>query len=186
MSTVSLYYPTSEQSSKLTASRLGTVLWAQSSSASDPERNEIFLTISAPDVPPKSFKADLKSTSLAFTGHSDTKKTTYHVQLDFYGEIDIENSKTNHTSRDVEFVLRKKELKEEYWPRLLKDDKKMHFLKTDFNKWVDEDEQDAAPEEDAGGMGGGMPDMGAMGGMGGMGGDGGFGGIGTIYLVPVL
>ena len=46
-------------------------------------------------------------------------------------------------------------------------------------QWVDEDEQDAAPEDDpAAGMGG-MPDMGAMGGMGGMGGgDGGFGGIG--------
>ena len=31
-------------------------------------------------------------------------------------------------------VLRKKELKEEYWPRLLKDNKKMHFLKTNFDK----------------------------------------------------
>lgn len=34
----------------------------------------------------------------------------------------------------MEFVLRKKELKEEFWPRLLKDSKKMHFLKTDFDK----------------------------------------------------
>ena len=32
------------------------------------------------------------------------------------------------------FKLRKKEMKEEYWPRLLKDNKKMHFLKTDFDK----------------------------------------------------
>lgn len=31
-------------------------------------------------------------------------------------------------------MLRKKELKEEYWPRLLKESKKMHFLKTDFDK----------------------------------------------------
>lgn len=31
-------------------------------------------------------------------------------------------------------MLRKKELKTEYWPRLLKDSKKMHFLKTDFDK----------------------------------------------------
>lgn len=77
---------------------------------------------------------DLKATSLTFTGHSDTKKTTYHVELEFYAEIDVENSKTHHTSRDVFFVLRKKELKEEYWPRLLKDSKKMHFLKTDFDK----------------------------------------------------
>ena len=40
----------------------------------------------------------------------------------------------NHTSRDVEFVLRKKDLKEEYWPRLLKESKKVHFLKTNFDK----------------------------------------------------
>lgn len=82
-------------------------------------------------------------------------------------------------------MLRKKEAKEEYWPRLLKESKKMHFLKTDFDKWVDEDEQDEKPEDEGmgGGMGG-MPDMGAMGGMGGMGGmgaDGGFGGIGTLF-----
>ena len=79
-------------------------------------------------------KLDLQSTKLTFTGHSDTKKTDYHVELEFYDEIDVENSKTNHTARDVELVLRKKELKEEYWPRLLKSDKKMHFLKTDFDK----------------------------------------------------
>ena len=85
-------------------------------------------------MPDKSFKVDLKPTSLTFTGHSDTKKTTYHVELEFFGEIDVENSKTHHTSRDVEFVLRKKELKEEYWPRLLKETKKVHFLKTNFDK----------------------------------------------------
>ena len=46
----------------------------------------------------------------------------------------MEKSQTHHTSRDVMFKLRKKEMKEEYWPRLLKDSKKMHFLKTDFDK----------------------------------------------------
>ena len=108
------------------------VLWAQRSSSSNPERNYIHLTISAPDVP--KIDVDLKATSINFTGHSDTKKTTYHVELDLFGEIDVENSKTIHTSRDVEFVLRKKELKEEYWPRLLKDKQKVHFLKTNFDK----------------------------------------------------
>ena len=77
---------------------------------------------------------DLKPTSLTFTGHSETKKTTYHVKLEFYSEIDVENSKTSHTSKNFEFVLRKKEAKDEYWPRLLKESKKVHFLKTDFDK----------------------------------------------------
>ncbi|KAL6719510.1 p23 chaperone protein wos2 [Lecanora helva] len=153
------------------------VTWAQRSSTTDAERNYVYLTIAAPDVPDKSFKVDLKPNSLTFNGHSETKKTTYHVELEFYAEIDPENSKTHHTSRDVEFVLRKKELKAEYWPRLLKESAKVHFLKTNFDKWVDEDEQDAAPEDDMagmGGMGGGMP---GMPGMGDMGGKDGFGGI---------
>jgi len=142
------------------------VLWAQRSSTSEPEKNYIYLTISVPDVPKSSLKLDLTPTRLIFTGTSDTKKTTYHLDLEFYGEIDVENSKTNHSAKDIEMILRKKELKEEYWPRLLKDKAKVHFLRTDFDKWVDQDEQNEAPEDDY------MNNFG-----GGMGEDGGFGGI---------
>jgi HSP20 family molecular chaperone IbpA len=149
------------------------VLWAQRSSAVDAEKNFIYLTISVPDVPKENLKLDLKPTTLKFNGHSDSLKRTYHLELEFYAEIDPENSNVHHTGRNIELKLRKKELKEEYWPRLLKEAKKLQFLKTDFDKWVDEDEQNEAPEEDMsqfGGMGG-MPGMG-----GGMGG-GDFGGI---------
>jgi hypothetical protein len=110
------------------------VLWAQRSSTSEPEKNYIYLTISVPDVPKSSLKLDLTPTRLIFTGTSDTKKTTYHLDLEFYAEIDVENSKTNHSAKDIELILRKKELKEEYWPRLLKDKAKVHFLRTDFDK----------------------------------------------------
>lgn len=145
------------------------VTWAQRSSSSDAEKNYIYLTIVAADVPESDLKLDLKDSSLSFKGTSTSKKVTYAIDLEFYAEIDPKESKINHSGRDVSLVLRKKELKEEYWPRLLKDSKKMHFLKTDFDKWVDEDEQDEAPEEDY------MNQMNPMGGAGG--GDGGFGGI---------
>jgi len=145
------------------------VLWAQRSNKDEPEKNFIYLTISAPDVPKSSMKLNLTDTKLTFTGHSETKKTTYHIELEFFAEIDPANSKTNHSARDVEMILRKKEAKEEFWPRLLKDNKRMHFLKTDFDKWVDEDEQNAVPEDDY------MNNFGGQG-MGG-GDDGGFGGI---------
>ena len=124
------------------------VTWAQRSSSSDPEKNYIYLTIVAADVPESDLKLDLKETSLSFKGPSTSKKVTYAIDIDFYAEIDPKESKINHSGRDVSLVLRKKELKEEYWPRLLKDSKKVHYLKTDFDKWVDEDEQDEAPEED--------------------------------------
>lgn len=154
------------------------VLWAQRSNKTEAAKNVIYLTISVPDIQPANLKLDLKPQSLTFSGHSDSLKRDYHVELEFYGEIDVSASKTNHTAKNVELVLRKKELKEEFWPRLLKNAQKVHFLKTDFDKWVDEDEQDDAPEDDLGNMGGmgGMPGMGDMSSMmGGAGGD--FGGI---------
>jgi len=156
------------------------VLWAQRSHKTDAAKNFIYLTITVPDVQASKLKLDLKPTTLTFAGHSDSLKRDYQVALEFYAEIDPAESKVNHTAKNIELVLRKKELKEEFWPRLLKDAKKVHFLKTDFDKWVDEDEQDEAPEEDlAGNMGGmgGMPGMGDMSSMMGGGAGGDFGGI---------
>lgn len=143
------------------------VTWAQRSSESDPEKNYVFLTIVAADVPESDLKLDLQPTKLSFKGTSTSKKVTYAVDLEFFAEIDPKESKIQHSGRDVTLVLRKKELKEEFWPRLLKDKAKVHFLKTNFDKWVDEDEQDEAPADDE--M---MNQMNPMGG-----GDGGFGGI---------
>jgi len=159
------------------------VLWAQRSNPTVPEKNVVLLTISVPDVPKDKMQLDLKPTGLVFTAYSNLTKKTYHLDIEFYAEISKEDSLVNHTGKNVELRLRKKEMKEEFWPRLLKESKKVHYLKTDFDKWVDEDEQEEAVEDDAmanmGGMGG-MPGMGGdmasmMGGMGGAGGD--FGGI---------
>ncbi|KAJ8117595.1 hypothetical protein OPT61_g1238 [Boeremia exigua] len=144
------------------------VTWAQRSSDHDAEKNYVFLTIVAADVPESDLKLDLQPTKLSFKGTSSSKKLTYAVDLEFFAEIDPKESKIQHSGRDVTLVLRKKELKEEFWPRLLKDKAKVHFLKTNFDKWVDEDEQDEAPADDE--M---MNQMNPM--MGG--GEGGFGGI---------
>lgn len=144
------------------------VTWAQRSSTSEPEKNYVFLTIVATDVPESDKQLDLQPTKLTFKGTSTSKKVTYALELEFFAEIDPKESKIHHTGRDIELVLRKKELKEEFWPRLLKDNKKMHFLKTNFDKWVDEDEQDEAPDDEDY-----MSKMNPMGG----GGEGGFGGI---------
>ena len=108
--------------------------WAQRSSETEAEKNHVFLTISVPDVSKEKIKLDIQPQSLSFEGYSETKKATYAVKLEFYDQIDPSASKINHTPRDVEMVLQKKELKAEYWPRLLKDKAKVHFLKTDFDK----------------------------------------------------
>lgn len=122
------------------------------------------MTITVPDVPTSNLKLDLKPTGLTFTGHSDSLKKTYHLELELFAEIDEKASQVNHTGKNVELKLQKKELNEEFWPRLLKEKKKVHFLRTDFDKWVDEDEQNEAADEDLsqfGGMGEffSLPDM---------------------------
>ncbi|KAK5312778.1 p23 chaperone protein wos2 [Exophiala xenobiotica] len=65
-------------------------LWTQRSSSSEPEQNYVYVTISVPDVPFNSLKFDLEPTGLTFTGASDSKKTRYHLDMDFYGEFDVE------------------------------------------------------------------------------------------------
>ncbi|EEH18572.2 hypothetical protein PABG_07632 [Paracoccidioides brasiliensis Pb03] len=166
----------------MAATQTPEVLWAQRSSSTDPEKNILYIHLSVPDVPPFSAKLSLTPTSISFLGHSDTKKVDYKVDLELYGEIDVDNSKSHHSPRGVDLVLRKKELNAEYWPRFLKDAKKAHFLKTDFDKWVDEDEQDTVIEDDYSSFGGmGDDGLGAIDfsklGAGGMGGMPGLGGM---------
>ncbi|KAF3936225.1 hypothetical protein ABW19_dt0205102 [Dactylella cylindrospora] len=172
------------------------VLWAQRSNDSVPEKNIIYLTINVPDVPPEKLTLNLTSNKLSFKG-TNVKGSEYALDIEFFEEIDPAESRKHHSPRGVDCVIRKKTPKEEFWPRLTKEKVKLHWLKTDFDKWVDEDEQDGpAPEPEYdpammsqfGGGGedgfggidfsklGGGADLAGMGGMGGLEGMGGMGG----------
>ena len=59
----------------------------------------------------------------------------------------FQKSKFAVRDRVIEFALEKKDGDGPYWKRLVKEEKKQHWLKVDFNKWRDEDESD----EEAGG-----------------------------------
>ena len=154
------------------------VLWAQRSSATEDEKNIIMLTINVPNMTADATKCDLTSTSLKFesTVQRDASKGIeghkYTFNIEFFENILPAESKQHLTSKCLYLVLRKEKKQEEYWPRLTKEKVRLHNVKTAFDKWVDEDEQTAEPE-DFGGMGGGFdPSMlagaGGAGGMGGM------------------
>ena len=111
---------------------------------------------------------------------SDNK--VHELDLELFGEVKPEESKYMVRGRGAEVVLVKADPEGPYWKRLLKDDKKQHWLKVDFNKWQEEDESD--DEAGAGGGGGAfgggnfeemMRQMGGLGG-GGLDGMGGMGG----------
>ena len=66
-----------------------------------------------------------------------------------------QKSKQLISGRGIEFVLIKAE-EGPYWPRLLREAKKCHWLKVDFNRWRDEDESDDEASGPGGGPGGDM------------------------------
>ncbi|KAL6454278.1 wos2 Protein wos2 [Candida maltosa Xu316] len=166
-----------------TTTHTPTVLWAQRSSETDAAKNIIYLTIQLLD--PVDLKLDLKPDHLSLTAKSsDAEAINYDLNIDFFKEVDPDQSKINtENGSHIFIILRKKEKQEEYWPRLTKEKLKYHYIKTDFDKWVDEDEQDEAKDdpEDFGGPGGAggfdfaqmLSSMGGAGGAGGLGGAGG-------------
>ncbi|KAK0465013.1 HSP20-like chaperone [Desarmillaria tabescens] len=164
------------------------VLWAQRSSVTDEEKNIIYLTVNVPDIQPSTLECNLTPTSISFKTKAGNPEKgipekSYAFDLHFFEEIDPEKSLRRLNTRSLFLTLRKKEKKEEFWPRITKEKVRNAFLKTDFSKWVDEDEQDGVAveaEDDMEAMGGmgGMPGMGGLPGMGGMGGMGGMPGMG--------
>lgn len=154
------------------------ILWAQRSSDSEPEKNVIMLTINVPNMKPEATKCELTTNALHFesTIEADASKgipgNKYVFDIDFFEEIVPAESKQHLTAKNLYLLIRKEKAQEEYWPRLTKEKVRLHNVKTDFDKWVDEDEQAEKADEDLG-MGGFDPSMlsamgGGAGGMGGM------------------
>jgi len=159
------------------------IKWAQRS-------DSLYLTIDLRDV--KDETINLSDTELQFKGKSQDKD--YQVSIEFFKAVDSEGSKYNVLPRSVQMHIMKKDdgtdEEETFWPRLLKDKAlEKNQVKIDWNRYVDEDEEDEAGGFDMsameGGMGmGGMPGMGGMGGMPGMGGMGGMPGMGGMGGMP--
>ena len=70
----------------------------------------------------------------------DGSNQVYEVSLNFYEKLDPATLHKADTSRHLEMVIGKVEAN--WWPRLLKDNTKMPWIKIDFNKWVDEEDEE--------------------------------------------
>eukprot|EP00897_Mesotaenium_endlicherianum_P002983 jgi/Mesen1/2712/ME000168S01798 len=171
-------------------SRHPEIVWAQRSES-------VCLTVELPDAkdPKVSVTPEGKFTYSAAVG-SDNQ--SYEAELELFGPVDVEKSKFHIGLRHTFCVLQKQETG--WWKRLLKaEGKTPPYVKVDWNRWVDEDEEDEKPAgmdnfnmssmgdfgsffavQGMGGMGGMGGLEGMMGGMGGMGGLGGLGGMGDM------
>lgn len=145
-------------------------------------KDSLYLTIALADV--KDEKIVLTDTELKFEGTSGGK--SYEVNVDFFKEVDSEGSTYNVLPRSIQMhILKKDKEEEEFWTRLMKEKAlEKNHVKIDWDRYVDEDEEeegfDMSNMDGGQGMGGMPPGMGGMpGGMGGMpGGMGGMGGMG--------
>lgn len=120
------------------------VLWAQ-------RADKLLLTIDIEDC--QSPLIELDKDKLHFKGKSDSIQqdadhSEHEVTIEFYKPIMADESKHAVRARGIEFVIMKEEAA--WWPRLLKDSTKQHWLKVDFPKWKDQDDSD---DELAAGLG---------------------------------
>ncbi|KAJ7852168.1 HSP20-like chaperone [Mycena olivaceomarginata] len=125
------------------------LLWAQRSSASDEAKNVVYLTVNTPDIQANTLEYSLETQKIFFkakSGNAQIKEYTFN--LDLFGEILPEKSSKTLTARSLYLVLHKKEQKVEYWPRLTREKVKNGQIRTDFNKWVDSDEQSIDVKDD--------------------------------------
>ncbi|EEE59155.1 hypothetical protein OsJ_11066 [Oryza sativa Japonica Group] len=75
----------------------------------------------------------------ARTGPADD--TPYELDLELFDAVNVEESKAAVAARSICYLIKKAESK--WWPRLLKKEGKPPvFLKVDWDKWQDEDDED--------------------------------------------
>lgn len=107
-------------------------VWAQRSDV-------LFLTLNVEcSEPVFEFTED----TMVFSGVGMPEGKKYELNVQFYGKINPDKVFHKNIKRCIEFVIGKAEPQETYWPRLLKEKTKPHWLKVDFNRWEDEGSND--------------------------------------------
>ncbi|XP_061373088.1 co-chaperone protein p23-1-like isoform X2 [Gastrolobium bilobum] len=121
-------------------SRHPPVKWAQRS-------DELYITVELPDAQDVKLKLEPEG-KFYFSATAGAEKIPYEIDIDLFDNIDVNNSKASLGSRNICYLVKKAENK--WWDRLLKQGGKPPiFLKVDWDKWVDEDEeQDNKPASD--------------------------------------
>ncbi|GAB2235463.1 hypothetical protein Droror1_Dr00025888 [Drosera rotundifolia] len=113
-------------------SRHPEVLWAQRS-------NKVYLTIALPDAKDVSVKCEPQGL-FCFSG-TGVQGDKYDCKLELYGQIVSEGCKTTIGLRNILCSVQKEQ--KGWWKRLLKSEEKPPaYIKVDWNKWCDEDDEE--------------------------------------------
>lgn len=93
--------------------------------------------------------------TFTFTATGGAGDNVYELKLELFDKVDVEESKINYGVRSIFCILEKAEKK--WWNKLLRGDgKPPHYVKVDWDKWADEDEDNGSgngpADFDLGGM----------------------------------
>ncbi|KAI3820030.1 hypothetical protein L1987_13886 [Smallanthus sonchifolius] len=100
----------------------------------------VFVTIDLPDAKDVKLKLEPEG-KFYFSATSGADNIPYEIDIDLYDKVDVNASKASVGSRNIMYLVKKEENK--WWSRLIKQEGRTPvFIKVDWNKWVDEDEQD--------------------------------------------
>ena len=126
------------------------IKWAQ-------RKDKLFITISV--VHSKKPIVDLTDGKrIKYQGTDGSVNYAFDIEL--YDEILKDESKYTLESRNI-FLNLKKKTSGPYWPRLIKDEKKYHWIEFDWMYYAEEDEEDEATNPDKPGeVFDDMPEMG--------------------------
>jgi hypothetical protein len=111
------------------------LMWAQ-------DKTRIFVTIKLQDVTDE--QIDFTPNSFAFRGVIRSPPVAYDHTLELFQEIVPDDAETKYVKygRYLQLNLRKKD-DGIWWSRLAKSQQKLHNVRIDWEKWVDDDEADA-------------------------------------------
>ncbi|GLT77264.1 hypothetical protein SLA2020_488660 [Shorea laevis] len=113
-------------------SRHPTVKWAQRSDV-------LYITVDLQDAQDVKLKLEPEG-KFSFSATSGADKIPYEVDIDLYDKVDVNESKSSVGKRNICYLVKKAENK--WWKRLIKQEGRPPvFLKVDWDKWVDEDEE---------------------------------------------
>ncbi|XP_021755997.1 uncharacterized protein At3g03773-like isoform X2 [Chenopodium quinoa] len=117
-------------------SRTPEILWAQRS-------DKVYLTVSLPEAKDIVVKCEPEGLfKFSATGPQEEK---YEFTLDLYGAIAPEGCKAKTGWRNILCSIQKEQ--RGWWKRLLKSEEKTPpYLKVDWNKWRDEDDEESDSE----------------------------------------
>ncbi|XP_047329326.1 uncharacterized protein OsI_027940-like [Impatiens glandulifera] len=112
-------------------SRHPEVKWAQ-------RQDKVYMTVELPDSKNANINLDPQGL-FTFSGTAGPESLNYELTLDLFDEVNVEKSKISVGVRGIFCVLEKVEIK--WWKKLLRGDGKTpHNVKVDWDKWVDEDD----------------------------------------------